>query len=198
MEIRRRWTVGWGRLIRSPKIVTAILAACLLLGFGLTVLANVPEAMLRDTRHFEGPVAPFAEGQNALRVPNATFDGFGFAEARAEDLACGVGVVFLETAELRAFLDTGVLPIPQLHCDQSTARLPGSIAAVLVENGRQNASNWAFDLALFGVARPYALYGLPAFAFLLVGGIGLPIVLFQRLIPRWIERQLLQKKQNKE
>ncbi len=194
MESRKRWMVGWGRLVGSPKVVTVVLAACLALGFGLTALAVVPEVMLRDSRHYEGQIGPFAEGRNALAVPGAVFGGLGFAEARADGLACGVGVVFLEDAEWHAFQETGALPGPQLHCDRRAIRLPGSIAAVLVENERQNASNWAFDLALFGVAHPYALYGLPAIGFLLVGGIGLPIALLQRLIPRWIERQLIEKK----
>ena len=194
MEIQPRWTAGLGRVLRSPRVIAALLVACLVLGFVLTSVAAIPEVVLRDTRHFQGQVASFAEGRYALAVPEAAFAGVGFAEASTEGLECGVSIAFLTEAELRAFQNTGDVPPPQLHCGRTTARLPGSVAAVFVENQLQNASDWSFDLALFEVSYPYALLGLPAIGLLLAGGLGLPVLFLQRAIPRWVERLLTEEK----
>lgn len=163
--------------------------ASLLAGIVMVGLAAVPVTETGEMRTLEGEVPPLSEGEDALEVPEAPFEGAGFAEAQAPNLTCGVSVVFLEENELRAFQETGELPTPQLHCDQAATRLPGSIAAAYVQNQRLTAANWSFSLQLFAVSHPYALLGLPAIGFLLAGGIGLAAISLQRQLLRWLEEK---------
>lgn len=179
----------------SRRAVAAVaFAGALLLGIFLALLAGVPETSLEDVRTFGGSVPPLAEGGDALLVPDASYTGLGFAEASTSGLACGVGIVFLDNFQWQDFLESGRLPAPQLHCDRSSAQLPGSVAAVLVENQRLNASTWEFELRLYAVSHPYSLYGLPATALLLAGGLGLTALIFQRSLLGWLEEGMEGKK----
>lgn len=187
MEIRNsEYLAKLIRVIRSRRVVAGILIAFLVIGFALISLASIPAIGLRENRHFQGQVMPFAEDRDALSVPGAPFDGLGFADATTPGLDCGVGIVFLIESEFVAFQATGQMPPPQLHCDRTAARLPGRIVAVFVENQRQASANWSFDLALFDVDYPYVLAGLPAIGLLLVSGLGLPALFLQWAIPRWM------------
>src|SRR3990172_30500 len=186
MEIRTEYLTKLVRILRSRPVVAGILVACLVIGIALISVASIPTIAMRETRHFEGQVMAFAQNRDALPVPGAPFDGLGFAEATTPELECGVGIVFLVEPEFVAFQATGLMPPPQLHCDRASARLPGRIVAVFVENQRQSSANWSFDLALFDVSYPYALVGLPAVGLLLVSGLGLPALFLQWAIPRWM------------
>lgn len=186
MEIRSEYLTKLVRFIRSRPVVAGILVICFVTGFALISVASIPAIAQRETRHFEGQVPAFAEDRDALPVPDAPFEGLGFAEATTPDLACGVGIVFLDEPEFVAFQATGLMAPPQLHCDRASVRLPGRIVAVFVENQRQAGANWSFNLTLFDVSYPYALVGLPAIGLLLVSGIGLPGLFLQWAIPRWM------------
>lgn len=185
-----RWIARLRRAVRAPRTVSALLVVCLLLGIALTIVTLVPEITLRETRHHEGQVPPLAEGQNALVVPGAAYEGTAFVEATTPGLECGVSIIFVTEPEWREFLETGDLPAPHLYCGQPRSRIAGSIAAVLVENQRAAPFNWSFDVALYDAAYPYAVYGLPAIALLLVGGVSLPVLLFQKVVSGWIEDQI--------
>jgi hypothetical protein len=176
---------GWIR--RHPSILAAIWATLIILGIVLTILASITETRFVETRDVQGTVPPLAEGLEAQQVPEAFYEGLGFAVARAGQFECGVAVHFLTDAEARQYQASGVLPSPQLHCQRGTATLPGSVADVRVTNQRLNASAWQFELDLFALTRPPSLLFLPATAFMLVGGIGLTISFFQWAIGRWLE-----------
>lgn len=160
---------------------------CLVGGFVLTVVANIPDFAFHETRRFEGPIDPFADGPNALAVPEAAYSGMGYADARTTGLDCAVSVVFLTEDELRAFEQGSDLPPPQLHCQRAAARLPSSIAAIYVQNEGQDASVWSFELDIFAVSHPRAALGIPAVALLFVCALGIPILLFERVLPKWME-----------
>lgn len=177
-------------MLRFRSFLPTALTASLILGFALVAYASIAGITLRETRHFEGTIPAFTEGQDAVLVPGAAYAGAGFSDVLADGLECGVSVVFLTESQRRDFVNTGNLPIPQLHCGQETARLPGTIAAVYAENERAHQSNWTFDITLFDITYPNALYGVPAIVLMLGGGIGLPILIFQRIVPRWIDAQL--------
>jgi hypothetical protein len=183
-----------GRFLRSRKVMAVLLGVIVILGIVLAALASIPEVTLRETRDLQGQVPALAEGMDALEVPGATYEGMGFAEAKTEGLECGVSIVFLTELEWRQFQATGVLPTPQLHCGRATSRLPGSVAAVFVENQQLNASTWSFTLTLFEVSHPYAIYGLPAVALLLVGSLGLIVLLLQRALLKWVDAITQEKK----
>ncbi len=176
---------GWLR--RHPSILGAIWATLVITGIALTILASIEETRFVETRTVEGTVPPFAEGPEAQQVPEAIYEGLGFAEARAGDLECGVAVHFLTDVEARQYKASGVLPSPQLHCQRDVAILSGSIADVRVTNQRLNASAWQFELDLFALSRPRSVLFLPATAVMLVGGIGLTISFFQWSVSRWLE-----------
>lgn len=184
-------------ILRSPRFITVLLIGFLMLGFILVILANLPETALRETRSLGGTVPAFAEDRGALEVPDASYYGFGYGEARASGLECGVGIIFLTDGAWRAFEATGDLPPPQLHCDQRVTILPESIVAVFVENQRENPSNWGFELRLFEVSRPYALWGLPAVVLFLTAAFGLPILFLRRAVPRWVESVLEEEEEEK-
>jgi hypothetical protein len=174
-------------VLRKPRLIATILVACLVGGFILTIIATVPEYTFRETRHHEGVVDPFTVGRNAAVVPDAAYDGMGFADATTPALDCAVSIVFLTDAERQAFEQGADLPPPQLHCQRTAARLPGAIVAAYVENQGANASSWSIDLDFFAVSHPRAVYGLPAIALFLVSALGVPILLLERVLPKWME-----------
>lgn len=177
----RRW------IRRHSRVLPALYAGLVITGVVLTGLASLVETRFLETRAFQGTVPPLSEGREAVGVPEATYDGLGFGEARAAELECGVAVHFLTDAESRQYQASGTLPPPQLHCQRTTALLPGVVADVRIENQRLNASTWRFELDLFEVSPPRSYLFLPATAFMLVGGIGLAISFFQRALGRWLE-----------
>ena len=177
---------GWIRR-RHPSVLSAIWATLVVTGIVLTILASITETRFLETRTLQGTVPAFVEGPQAQPVPEATYEGLGFAEARAGELECGVALHFLTDAEARQYEASGILPSPQLHCQGTAAILPGTIADVRVSNQRLNASAWEFQLDLFALSRPQSALFLPASAFMLVGGIGLTISFFQWALGRWLE-----------
>lgn len=176
---------GWIR--RHPSVLAAIWATLVVTGIALTILASITETRFFEMRTLQGTVPGLVEGPEAQPVPEAVYEGLGFAEARAGELECGVAVHFLTDAEARQYQMSGILPSPQLHCQRTAVILPGSIADVRVSNQRLNASAWAFQLDLFALSRPRNVLFLPAAAIMLVGGIGLTISFFQWALGRWLE-----------
>ncbi|MFQ6012916.1 MAG: hypothetical protein ACE5LS_04660 [Thermoplasmata archaeon] len=172
---------------RHPRVLPAIYVSLVITGIILTILASLVDTRFLETRTFQGSVPPLSEGREAQGVPEATYEGLGFTEARASELMCGVAVHFLTDAQSKQYQASGNLPPPQLHCQRNAAFLPGSIADVRVENQRLNASTWSFELDLFEVSRPRSYLFLPAAAVMLVGGIGLAVSFFQWALGRWLE-----------
>ncbi len=171
-----------------PIIVAILLVALVITGFVLVAIASTTEVASMEEQTIEGVVPPLVGDETAQLVPEAIYSDFGFAEARALVLQCGVGIHFLTEPEWRDYQATGNLGQPLLHCERATATLPGSVSAVLVENQRLNASSWAFELTLFEVTRPLALLGLPATVLLIVAGPALALLVLQHVILGWMER----------
>lgn len=181
-QVPSRWTALKG-LARRPIFLVPLLATLLIIGFVLVALANVTAVESTEERSLQGVAAPFS----LEPVTEAVYEGFGFAQANALQVECGVSFRFLTDLQLQQYEQSGVLPQPQLHCQGVSATLPGSIAAVLVENQRINASLWDIQLVLVHVSRPYALIALPAIAFLLAGGLGFAAYALQWALIRWME-----------